>query len=83
MQVVEIQYLKTYEPLFLAFLLNGIAEKELGVGPKCIKFIEEHGKRMREALIVLGEEKEETTEKPVDEKTSNAEMTSEKDEVPV
>lgn len=59
-----------------------MAEKELGVGPKCIKFIEDHGKRMKEALIALGEEKEEATEKPSDEKMSSS-QTTEKDEVPV
>jgi len=32
------------------FLLNGIAEEALGVGPKCIKFIDEHGARMKDAL---------------------------------
>ena len=82
MQVVEINYLKSYEPHFIQFLLNGMAEKELGCGPKCIKFIEDHGKRMREALIALGEETEQATEKPADEKMSSS-QTTEKDEVPV
>jgi hypothetical protein len=61
MQVVEINYLRAYEPNFLQFLLNGIGEKEHNVGPKCIKFIEEHGNRMKEALIALGEEKEDAS----------------------
>lgn len=41
MQVVELTFLRTYEPHFIQFLLNGMSEKELNVGPKCIKFIED------------------------------------------
>ena len=61
MQNVEIQYLKTYEPDFVQLLLNGIADTQLDIGPKCIKFLEAHGKRMKEALIALGEEQEGTS----------------------
>jgi hypothetical protein len=38
------------------FLLNGIADDKLDIGPKCSAFLEEHGKRMEEALKILGEE---------------------------
>jgi len=33
-----------------------MADDKLDIGPKCIKFIEEHGLRMKEALIALGDE---------------------------
>jgi len=36
-------------------LLNGIADDKLDIGPKCIKFLEEHGVRMKEALKAMGE----------------------------
>ena len=39
--------------------MNGIADDKLDIGPKCIQFLEEHSKRMREALKALGEEEEE------------------------
>jgi hypothetical protein len=40
-------------------LLNGIADDKLDIGPKCADFLENHGKRMEEALKALGEEDEE------------------------
>lgn len=57
-----------------------MAEKELGVGPKCIKFIEDHGKRMKEALIAIGDEQEEKKEVPAD---STTQATEKEQEVPV
>lgn len=44
-------------------LLNGIADDQQDIGPKCIKFLNEHGKRMKEALIALGEETAESETK--------------------
>ena len=32
------------------------------MGPKCIEFIEEHGVRMKAALLALGEDEEEEVE---------------------
>lgn len=58
MTQMEIHWLKKYEPDFIQFLLNGIADDKLEIGPSCIKFLEEHGKRMHEANIALGEEDE-------------------------
>jgi len=55
---IEIHYLKKYDSEFVQFLLNGIADDKLEIGPQCIKFLEEHGQRMKEALIALGEEDE-------------------------
>ena len=49
-----------YESNFVQLLLNGIADDQLDIGPKCIKFLDDHGKRMREALIALGEETQES-----------------------
>lgn len=56
---MEIHYLRQYEPNLVQFILNGIAEDKLDIGPKCILFLDEHGNRMREALKALGEEEEE------------------------
>lgn len=42
----------------MQFLLNGIADDKLDISPKCVKFLEEHGVRMREALKVMGEDDE-------------------------
>ena len=58
MKKIELHYLRVYEPFFIQFLLNGIADDKLDIGPKCIVFLEEHSTRMREALKALGEEEE-------------------------
>mmetsp|Transcript_14136 Transcript_14136/g.22034 ORF Transcript_14136/g.22034 Transcript_14136/m.22034 type:complete len:124 (-) Transcript_14136:66-437(-) len=80
MEKIEIHYLKMYEAEFVQFLLNGIADDKLDIGPKCITFLEEHGKRMNEALIALGEEEEfslqdeepeASTEQPKDDSMAN------------
>ena len=44
-------------------MLNGISDDKLDIGSKCIGFLEEHSKRMREALKALGEDEEETENK--------------------
>lgn len=36
-------------------MLNGIADEALDISPKCIAFLEEHGLRMKDALIQLGD----------------------------
>ena len=59
---MEIHYLRQYEPELIQFILNGIAEDKLDIGPKCIKFLEDHGTRMREALKALGEDEEDEPE---------------------
>ena len=49
-------------------MLNGIADDKLDIGPKCLQFLEDHGKRMREALIAMGEEdgtEKEEEEEPI------------------
>ena len=56
---MELSYLKCYEADFVQMLLNGMADAQLDIGPKCVAFIEAHGKRMKEALIALGDEQEE------------------------
>lgn len=55
---MELKYLRIYEPSFIQFLLNGIADDKLEIGPQCIQFLEDHGKRMKDALKALGEEDE-------------------------
>lgn len=47
--------MKTYEADFIQFLLNGISDDALEISPKCVAFLEEHGNRMKDALIKLGD----------------------------
>lgn len=56
---MEIHFLRQYEHELVQFLLNGISDDKLDIGPKCVAFIEDHGIRMKQALIALGEEDEE------------------------
>jgi hypothetical protein len=62
MQKIELHYLRQYESDFVQFLLNGIADDKLDIGPKCVKFLDEHGVRMKEALTTLGELEDEKME---------------------
>ena len=55
---MEFKFLKKYEPDFTLFLLNGIADDKLDIGPQCIQFLEEHGKRMQDAIKALGDDEE-------------------------
>jgi len=43
-------------------LLNGIADEVLDISPQCIGFLEDHGKRMKDALKQLGDEVDEPEE---------------------
>lgn len=63
MKNIEIHYLKTYEADFIQFLLNGISDDALEISPKCIAFLEEHGNRMKDALIKLGDIEDENEQK--------------------
>jgi hypothetical protein len=58
MQKMDFHYLKQYDHEFVQFLLNGISDDKLDIGPKCLQFLEEHGRRMKEALQAVGEEDE-------------------------
>ena len=58
MTAMDIHFLRQYEEHFVQFLLNGIADDKLDISPKCIKFLEEHGKRMHAALKALGDDEE-------------------------
>jgi len=42
------------------FLLNGLSDDNEQIRQKCETFLEDHGKRMREALKALGEDDEDT-----------------------
>lgn len=55
MTSMEVHYLKEYEADFVQFLLNGIADEALDISPRCVTFLEEHGNRMKDALIQLGD----------------------------
>jgi hypothetical protein len=56
MTFMEIQSLKVFEEVFILFLLNGISDEQSDISSQCRSFLEEHGKRMREALQLLHEE---------------------------
>ena len=56
---MEISSLRTYESHMILFLLNGLSDENKEVSEACRLFLEEHGKRMKEALQVLGEEEQE------------------------
>ena len=45
----------------MLFLLNGISDENEDISKSCREFLEEHGKRMKEALQMLDEEDEQTT----------------------
>ena len=62
MKKIELHYLRVYEPTFVQFLLNGIADDKLDIGPKCIQYLDEHATRMKDALKALGEEDEDENE---------------------
>lgn len=55
MQTMEVHHLKEFEADFVQFLLNGIADEALDISPKCIEFLEQHGVRMKDALLQLGD----------------------------
>ena len=55
---MEISSLRAVESHLVLFLLNGLSDENKDVNEKCKSFLEEHGKRMKEALQVLGEEEE-------------------------
>ena len=62
---IDLAYLRAYEATFVQFLLNGISDDKLDISPKCLKFLEEHGMRMQDALKQLGEYEEEAEEEEV------------------
>ena len=51
MKSIEVHYLKIYEPDFIQFLQNGISDEAFDISPNCVAFLEEHGNRMKDALI--------------------------------
>ena len=53
---MELSCLRTHESHLIQFLLNGIADENEQVRADCLKFLEEHGSRMRQALQALGED---------------------------
>lgn len=63
MKNMDIHYLKMFEADLVQFLLNGISDDKLDIGPMCIDFLDEHGKRMKEALKALGEDEQEEEQK--------------------
>lgn len=56
---MELTSLRLFEAPFVLFLLNGVADDIKEISQSCIKFLEDHGKRMREALKAIGEEDDE------------------------
>lgn len=62
LSTMEINCLKDFDPVFVQFLLNGIADEHKDIQEKSIQLLEEHGKLMQDALIQLGEEDVKMTE---------------------
>ena len=59
---MDLHYLLQYESPFTQMLLNGISDEVLDISPQCIAFLEDHGKRMKEALVATGDEVDEEPE---------------------
>jgi hypothetical protein len=57
---MEIQSLRSFEDSFVLFLLNGISDENVDISKSCREFLEEHGRRMKEALAMLDEEDDST-----------------------
>lgn len=74
MKNMDIHYLKQYEPDMVQFLLNGISDDKLDIAPQCIEFLEEHGKRMREAMKALGDDEEEELKETAAENQNEANL---------
>lgn len=55
---LELHTLRAIEHHLILFLLNGVADDEQVISEKCKTLLEEHGLRMKEALVKLGEESE-------------------------
>lgn len=72
---MEIHFLKEYEADFVQFLLNGIADDALEISPQCINFLEEHGNRMKDALIQLGDIEDDKQESDKKKTTTDDPMT--------
>ena len=53
---MELSSLREHESHLIQFLLNGISDENQQIREDSLKFLEEHGKRMREALQALGED---------------------------
>ena len=54
----------------VGYLLNGMSDDKLEIGPMCIDFLEEHGKRMKEAMKALGDEDFEDEEEAKDQSST-------------
>ena len=51
MTEMEISSLIGYEANFVLYLLNGVSDESEEIAQKCKAFLEEHGARMKQALI--------------------------------
>lgn len=56
MTKMEIKSLISFESHFVLFLLNGASDENETIAQSCISFLEDHGRRMRDALKQLGDE---------------------------
>lgn len=52
---MDINAIKVFEGDFVLCLLNGVADEQEEVRDLATKLLHDHGKRMKEALSVLGE----------------------------
>jgi len=62
MTEMEISSLIQFESHFVLYLLNGVSDESEDISKSCLAFLEEHGARMKAALIALGDEKDDKAE---------------------
>ncbi len=53
---MDIKAIRIFESNFVLYLLNGIADENQEISSSCRNFLEEHGRRMKDALQQLGED---------------------------
>lgn len=53
---MELGGLREVEHYLIQYLLNGLSDDNAEISQSCLKFLNEHGTRMKEALKMLGED---------------------------
>ena len=59
---MELTGLREVEHYLIQYLLNGLSDENAEISQSCLKFLNEHGARMKEALTMLGEEETEAAD---------------------
>jgi hypothetical protein len=63
---MEIHSLMKYEHHFVLYLINGMSDEIEEIRCWCTTLLEEHGRNMRDALIQMGQEQEQSDKMSVD-----------------